>query len=464
MRSVTTSRLALALGIWATFAPPGAERLLAQQISDDAFRFPNPHPAYAPGSGPVVCIDEAHHNFHTADGRYRPFADLLRTDGYSVLGYDGPLSRESLAECSLLVIANALAQANDSDWTYPHGSAFTAREIRELMAWVRGGGRLLVFADHAPMAGAARDLGAVFGLIMIDAYVDAKPGPDYFSKADGTLGSHPIVSGREAAEAVDSLLTFTGQAFRLTRGWDPLLALGPEARAWIHPRQAFREGGPGDRAFFSVAGWHQGAARQWDEGRAVFLGEAAMCSAQLGGPERNPMGMNDPRAPRNPQFCLNVVRWLTGAIESKTSEDLPKLAFSESDGCADIRVVATNSDGTEALVIDVDVRALGIGRGDERLFDLAEPPVGVEVVLEVYAEPPLSPMYCVDFLVETGPPVQWRPVGGTLTVELRDSNERAGTYEAIVGIRDLVLENGTGRRVEADEPIEIVATVGWLAG
>ena len=25
-------------------------------------------------------IDEAHRNFHTADGRYRPFAELLRSD------------------------------------------------------------------------------------------------------------------------------------------------------------------------------------------------------------------------------------------------------------------------------------------------------------------------------------------------------------------------------------------------
>ena len=27
-----------------------------------------------------------HHNFHTADGRYLPFAELLRRDGYRVSG------------------------------------------------------------------------------------------------------------------------------------------------------------------------------------------------------------------------------------------------------------------------------------------------------------------------------------------------------------------------------------------
>jgi hypothetical protein len=46
----------------------------------------------------------------------------------------------------------------------------------------------------------------------------------------------------------------------------------------------------------------------------VFLGEAAMCSAQLAGPQRGPMGMNHPWAPQNPQFCLNTVRWLTRVL------------------------------------------------------------------------------------------------------------------------------------------------------
>jgi hypothetical protein len=30
----------------------------------------------------AVMFDEAHHNFHTSDGRYKPFVDLLLNDGY----------------------------------------------------------------------------------------------------------------------------------------------------------------------------------------------------------------------------------------------------------------------------------------------------------------------------------------------------------------------------------------------
>ena len=164
----------------------------AQQVSDDAFRYQNARPAFAVGAGPVVCIDEGHFNLHTADGRYRSFAELLRADGYIVEGYDGDLTREALGDCGLLVVANALAEVNEYDWNYPHPSAFSGDEIREMMVWVRGGGRFLLFADHAPVAAAARDLAAVFGVIMIDAYVDGGPGPDMFRAADQTLRNHPI--------------------------------------------------------------------------------------------------------------------------------------------------------------------------------------------------------------------------------------------------------------------------------
>jgi hypothetical protein len=36
-----------------------------------------------------------------------------------------------------------------------------------------------------------------------------------------------------------------------------------------------------------------------------------MFSAQVQGPNRLPMGMNDPAAPQNPQFLLNVLHWLS---------------------------------------------------------------------------------------------------------------------------------------------------------
>ena len=49
-------------------------------------------------------------------------------------------------------------------------------------------------------------------------------------------------------------------------------------------------------------------------GRVAAFGEAAMFSAQLGGPESLPMGMNAPEAGQNAQFLLNVFHWLSGDL------------------------------------------------------------------------------------------------------------------------------------------------------
>ena len=39
-----------------------------------------------------------------------------------------------------------------------------------------------------------------------------------------------------------------------------------------------------------------------------------MFSAQVAGPNRNPMGMNAPMAEQNPQFALNTLHWLSGLL------------------------------------------------------------------------------------------------------------------------------------------------------
>jgi hypothetical protein len=45
-----------------------------------------------------------------------------------------------------------------------------------------------------------------------------------------------------------------------------------------------------------------------------MLGEAAMLSAQIAGPQRQPMGMNVPGSD-NKQLALNIMHWLSGALK-----------------------------------------------------------------------------------------------------------------------------------------------------
>lgn len=310
--------------------------LQAQQVPDSSFRFPIGSPAYEAGTGPVVCIDEGHHNFHTMDGRYLAFANLLRDDGYLVRAHEGEFSERTVMDCRVVVIANAAGAANAEDWAYPHPSAFTRGEISALLDWLRRGGAMLLIADHAPWPGATSDLAILLGVQMFDGYV----GPRVFGQLEddavrqtaelyrisvgelrnaysavGELGSHVILRGRNAGEVVPSVVTFTGQAFHPARGVEPLLILEPEAVGTV----PFNLNSPSDSvgaapSRFPLPGWLQGAALRVADGRVVVLGEAATCTAQLAGPQRFPMGMSAPLARHNAQFCLNAVRWLAGVL------------------------------------------------------------------------------------------------------------------------------------------------------
>jgi hypothetical protein len=64
----------------------------------------------------------------------------------------------------------------------------------------------------------------------------------------------------------------------------------------------------------SAAGRSQGIVIKSGKGRVVVLGEAAMLSAQLAGPNKNPFGMNRPGID-NRQFALNLMHWLSGMLK-----------------------------------------------------------------------------------------------------------------------------------------------------
>jgi uncharacterized protein (DUF2249 family) len=287
---------------------------IAQQVADTSFKPPIPNPAYQSGRGPVVLLDEAHFNFHTADGRYQPFADLLRRDGYVVKSSRLQFSQATLGTGQILVIANALAERNRSDWSLPTPSAFSDEEVGAVRDWVRGGGSLMLIADHMPFPGAAEKLALALGVRFSNGYaIDEKAkGPMLFKLSDGSLKDHQITRGRADAEKVESVATFTGSAFQVEGDAHPLLILGPSVVSFM----TSVAGQITDKTpRTSVKGWYQGAVMRFGKGRVAVFGEAAMFSAQVAGPNRNPMGMNAPIAARNPQFLLNVMHWLSGKLD-----------------------------------------------------------------------------------------------------------------------------------------------------
>jgi hypothetical protein len=297
---------------------------VSQQVPDRGFRPMIERPAYAQGKGPVVCLDEAHHNFHTLENRFWAFGELLRRDGYVVRANRAKFDRAALRQCAVLVISNA--QPSDEEWDqyrYPTPSAFTLQEVDAVRAGVEGGGKLLLIADHMPLAGAASTLAATFGVTFNDGFAVAgytgEAGRDssfarqtIFRLSDNTLRSSAIVKGRDSSETVTSVRSFTGQAFLAPASAEPVLVL-PANFISLMPEKAWQF--DKDTRRIPAGGRLQGAVMKVGSGRAAFFGEAAMFSAQLGGPQRRPMGMNAPGAEQNYQLVLNVMHWLSGLIQ-----------------------------------------------------------------------------------------------------------------------------------------------------
>jgi hypothetical protein len=287
----------------------------ADAIPDSNFKYAIQKPAYTKGGGPIVMIDEAHFNHHTSTGRYLPFAELLRGDGYVVESSKAAYSHDALKRGNILVIANALHKSNDNYWVPPYPSAFTDEEIAAVRDWVTAGGSLLLIADHLPWPAAANKLAAAFGVHYSPGHAlheRTQADPMIFMRSDGTLAEHPITNGRSKSERVDSVATFTGSAFRVDKGGEPLLIFGPGVVSFT-PTNFWTFDADSPR--IPVTGWYQGAVLRVGKGRLAVFGEAAMFSAQVDGPNREPFGMNTPAAKQNPQFLLSVLHWLSGLLD-----------------------------------------------------------------------------------------------------------------------------------------------------
>jgi hypothetical protein len=143
-------------------------------VSDQQYdtNYVAPTPQFPANTGTTIYIDEAHFNFHTAAGRYKPFADLLRNDGYQIASFTSTFTRESLEDVQILVIANSVNEVNSGlpNWVSPVLSAFTEDEIVALSDWIYEGGKLLLIADHFPFPGAVESFVERFGIRVNNGY------------------------------------------------------------------------------------------------------------------------------------------------------------------------------------------------------------------------------------------------------------------------------------------------------
>src|SRR6185436_17066395 len=145
------------------------------------------------------------------------------------------------------------------DWSPPNPSAFTEEEIKAVRNWVKEGGSLLLIADHRPWPAAADKLASAFGVHFSNGFAlpeKTQEEPLIFRRSDGALAEHPITKGQAANERVDSVATFTGSAFRVDKGGQPLLIFGPGVVSFT-PTNSWTFNADTPRV--PVTGWCQGA-------------------------------------------------------------------------------------------------------------------------------------------------------------------------------------------------------------
>lgn len=292
---------------------PAAQQTGGQQADPD-FNAKVAKPAYQK-NGPKVLFDEAHHNFHTATGRYKPFADLISSDGYRITPNTRKFSADVLKGYRILVISNALGAVLMADANAAN-PAFTEAECDAVREWVRKGGSLLLIADHAPMGSANQILGQRFEVNMSKMYtVDSEnydvasknPGFIVYTRESGRLADHAVTNGRDLSERVNKVIAFTGQSLK-----------GPaDSIAFLKLADTARDTMPGvNQDPPSAAGRAQGIIMKRGKGRVIVMGEAGMLSAQVVTVQGTQIkfGMNRPGID-NRQLALNMMHWLSGVLK-----------------------------------------------------------------------------------------------------------------------------------------------------
>ena len=283
--------------------------------NDPAFDASVRQPTYVEPEGPRILLDGGHHNFFIQWEFIKPFADLASADGYQPVIDDQIFTPEYLAEFDIVMIITALPFDFTTKIEVTTETTFTSMEIEALYEWVKTGGSLLVFSEHAPFDQAINPLLHRFGISSsVGTVVDAehydrtlgRPGWIVFSRENGYLNEdHPIANGRDESEEIDSVVTFGGSSLT-GDGYANLFRLSPSAENREHPTGVGPIGMGNSQALAGSVG----------EGRIVAFGDSNGFTAMnftLEDGSSVSAGMNTENHQWK-QLVLNVLHWLSGEL------------------------------------------------------------------------------------------------------------------------------------------------------
>ncbi len=287
----------------------------AQQIPDMTFNFVNNTPNYTKSGGPVVRVD-AEHSPYVQRKSFDPFIKLIKADGFQVDYLNTKITPEILSPINILVIVNAYKKNFRKFSVMEPPSAYEPDEISAINNWVRGGGRLLLIADHAPLTGGSIKLAETFGFTFFNSYVLKKSimprqdGHIDYRSENGLNLKSPIFDAKFGAGSLDHFYTFTGSVFIAPDEAISVLSI-PEDYVALLTHSIRKEANTAPQ--IKVSGLPQGATMEFGKGRLAVFAEAGSFSAQTINNSRK-MGMNSPVADQNPQFVLATMQWLAEGL------------------------------------------------------------------------------------------------------------------------------------------------------
>jgi len=269
------------------------------QKADPNFAINTESQTFPAGEGPVITVDEGHHNAHTATGRFSFVTDILEQDGYVVARSGTAFTAENLAGVEVLMVATPLHGMEDG--SLPTLLAIKDEEVTHLVDWIRGGGSLFLVSDHMPIPGAQDNLLQALGIRGLNGYAVSSQTPEsstiIFRRSDGSLGPHPVIDGLNPSERINSVASLSGFAFQAGDDFEPLFVL-PDAAVSLQVDHWFTPSDDYER--IPVGGWWQAALGEIGEGRVALMGEAGMFTAQIRGPDQWANGLSDPVTEENP--------------------------------------------------------------------------------------------------------------------------------------------------------------------
>jgi hypothetical protein len=148
----------------------------------------------------------------------------------------------------------------------------------------------------------------------------------------------------------------------------------------------------------------------------------------------------------------------------------PKLKFDggKVGGCHDILVYKGSADNREFLVVWTDKTKIKLPEKGTETFDLAKPPAGLEVSIDLWETPSKYGPYCTDISEGERKKTTWKATAGKVTITTHGLDVvpegRSRTYKVTVKLDSVVFDDGAGHKVTLESETIADVGVGWVPG